>query len=362
MNSIGVLMMFPIHSYLEQQLDKHFNLFRLWKYPKENDVFNKNSSYIRAIVSSSNVSVHRQFIDTLPHLEIVSNFGVGTDKMDLAYCKEKGIKVTSTRSLDMSDDDVADMTIGLILATLRRICECDRYVRSGLWKNGYFKLTTKRSQLHHILQLVPSRPLTNHASSFGCLGVLMMFPIHSYLEQQLDKHFNLFRLWKYPKENDVFNKNSSYIRAIVSSSNVSVHRQFIDTLPHLEIVSNFGVGTDKMDLAYCKEKGIKVTSTRSLDMSDDDVADMTIGLILATLRRICECDRYVRSGLWKNGYFKLTTKSLFETEGYHAQKSITFNFVKGITQTVFLRCHNPNNMNIHDNWFSLTAIKLLDET
>jgi len=77
----------------------------------------------------------------LPKLEIISSFSVGLDKIDLGKCKEKGIRVSNTP--DVLTDDVADLAIALILATLRRICESDRYVRKGLWKKGDFKLSTK---------------------------------------------------------------------------------------------------------------------------------------------------------------------------------------------------------------------------
>ncbi|KAI8566855.1 hypothetical protein RHMOL_Rhmol02G0074600 [Rhododendron molle] len=40
-------------------------------------------------------------------------------------------------------DDVTDVAIGLALATLRKICWCDRFVRSGLWKDGDFQLGSK---------------------------------------------------------------------------------------------------------------------------------------------------------------------------------------------------------------------------
>lgn len=54
---------------------------------------------------------------------------VGLDKIDLAKCKEKGIRVANTP--DVLTDDVTDLAIGLILAVLRRICKSNRYVRSG---------------------------------------------------------------------------------------------------------------------------------------------------------------------------------------------------------------------------------------
>ncbi|KAJ7951762.1 Glyoxylate reductase [Quillaja saponaria] len=102
-----------------------------------------HANSIRAIVGSFSHGADAALIEALPKLEIISCFGVGVDKIDLGKCKENGIPVTNTP--DVLTDDVADLTIGLILALLRRICECDRYVRSGNWKNGDYKLTTKFS-------------------------------------------------------------------------------------------------------------------------------------------------------------------------------------------------------------------------
>ncbi|KAL5757894.1 hypothetical protein ACOSP7_020505 [Xanthoceras sorbifolium] len=50
-----------------------------------------------------------------------------------------------TNAPDVLTDDVAYLAIGLTLAVLRRLCESDRYVRSGKWKKGDYKLTTKFS-------------------------------------------------------------------------------------------------------------------------------------------------------------------------------------------------------------------------
>ncbi|TXG69040.1 hypothetical protein EZV62_003975 [Acer yangbiense] len=66
---------------------------------------------------------------------------VGLDKIDLPKCIEKGIIVTNTP--DVLTDEVADLAIGLILAVLRRLCDCDRHVKSGKWKEGDYQLTTK---------------------------------------------------------------------------------------------------------------------------------------------------------------------------------------------------------------------------
>ncbi|GLT71879.1 hypothetical protein SLA2020_438660 [Shorea laevis] len=141
MESIGVLMLCPMNTYLEQELQRRFNLFRLWTVPEKPQFLKDHSASIRAVVGNASAGADAELINTLPGLEIVSSFSVGVDKIDLNKCKEKGIRVTNTP--DVLTEDVADLAIGLILAVLRRLCECDRYVRSGKWKKGDFSLTTK---------------------------------------------------------------------------------------------------------------------------------------------------------------------------------------------------------------------------
>ncbi|KAF8025590.1 hypothetical protein BT93_F2431 [Corymbia citriodora subsp. variegata] len=141
MDSIGVLMACPMNAYLEQELEKRFRLFRFWQFPQRAQFLKEHSASIRAVVGSSVAGADAELIEALPRLEIVSSFSVGLDKVDLGRCREKGIRVTNTP--DVLTEDVADLAIGLCLAVLRRICASDKYVRSGKWKKGDFKLTTK---------------------------------------------------------------------------------------------------------------------------------------------------------------------------------------------------------------------------
>ncbi|XP_042049517.1 hydroxyphenylpyruvate reductase-like [Salvia splendens] len=140
MDGIGVLMMHPMNNYLEQELDKRFKLFRYWTQPNPTEFL---ADSIRAVVLSSRAGARANLIDALPNLEIVSSFSVGLDKIDLARCKEEGIRVTNTPGV--VTDDAADLAIRLMLAVLRRIRQCDKYVRSGDWKFEDFRLTTKFS-------------------------------------------------------------------------------------------------------------------------------------------------------------------------------------------------------------------------
>ena len=83
-------------------------------------------------------------MSALPKLEIVSVMGVGVDAVDLAQARARGIAVTNTP--DVLNDDVADLSIALLLMTARRLALSDRYVRDGRWKRlGNQALATKVS-------------------------------------------------------------------------------------------------------------------------------------------------------------------------------------------------------------------------
>lgn len=146
MESLGVLLPVPMNAYLESELARRYKVFRLWESPPERrqDFIRANAAAIRAVVGNSKAGADADTIDALPRLEIVACFSVGLDKVDLAKCRERGIRVTNTP--DVLTEDVADLAIGLAIVVLRRLCQADRYVRSGAWlSKGDYKLTTRFS-------------------------------------------------------------------------------------------------------------------------------------------------------------------------------------------------------------------------
>ncbi len=70
-------------------------------------------------------------IEKFPNLKLISSFGVGYDGVDADHATSNGILVTHTP--DVLNDDVANTTIVLILATMRRIIAQDKYLREGRW-------------------------------------------------------------------------------------------------------------------------------------------------------------------------------------------------------------------------------------
>jgi hydroxypyruvate reductase len=96
---------------------------------------------IKAIAGGGESQVTRALMDQLPALEMISVFGVGYDRYDVAAARERGIPITNTP--DVLTDDVADMGISLMLAIARTIPQADQYVRQGKWPSGPMPLARK---------------------------------------------------------------------------------------------------------------------------------------------------------------------------------------------------------------------------
>ncbi|KAJ7532996.1 hypothetical protein O6H91_13G028400 [Diphasiastrum complanatum] len=139
-----VVVMLPYFPYLIHGIESKFTILKLWEADDKQAFLKENSDKIRGLVGSASVDASAEVIDALPNLEIVSWFSVGIDQVDMVKCRERGIVVTNTP--DVVTDDTADLALALVLATMRRICAADRYIRDGLWPvKGYYPLAYKVS-------------------------------------------------------------------------------------------------------------------------------------------------------------------------------------------------------------------------
>jgi len=83
----------------------------------------------------------------------------------------------------------------------------------------------------------------------------------------------------------------------------------MDVLPQLEIIANFGVGYDGVEVAHAAAKGIAVSNTP--DVLTEEVADTAVGLLLNTLRQLPQAEQWLRQGRWsREGAFSLSPLSL----------------------------------------------------
>lgn len=118
-----------------------YTLHRLWEAPDRDAFVAAHAGDIRAIATRGELGASAELIAALPKLELVACYGVGTDAIDLAACRARGIRVSNTP--DVLNGDVADLAVGLTLALQRRIAAGDRFVRSGAWADGALPLATR---------------------------------------------------------------------------------------------------------------------------------------------------------------------------------------------------------------------------
>lgn len=92
----------------------------------------EHGASIDAVITGGHTGITQAMLARLQALKVVAINGVGTDAVDLAYCRERGLPVTAT--LGALTEDVADLAIGLLIAACRNLCAGDRFVRSGQWE------------------------------------------------------------------------------------------------------------------------------------------------------------------------------------------------------------------------------------
>lgn len=66
-----------------------------------------------------------------PKLRAMARFGVGVDNIDLEAAKAHGIQVSNAKG--MNSNPVAELTVGLILSTLRNVPAFNASIRQGKW-------------------------------------------------------------------------------------------------------------------------------------------------------------------------------------------------------------------------------------
>jgi len=118
----------------------------------------------------------------------------------------------------------------------------------------------------------------------------------------LDNAYDVYRFWEGPPleaEHD--------IRALVVAGEFPLDKHLIESLPNLQLIACFTSGYDRIDVPWCRARGLAVTHAPGVN--HEDVADHAIGLVLAARRRIVAGDQALRAGGW-TADSKLITPSL----------------------------------------------------
>src|SRR6478735_5572713 len=124
---IDLLQLVPLRPEVQKELEARYRI-----HSKAD--FDKVAGIVRGCVTNGHSGPPPEMIDRMPKLEIIGSASVGYDGIPVDYARSKGIPVTNTP--DVLNNDVADLAIGLMIMTARRLVASDRYVRTGKWPSG----------------------------------------------------------------------------------------------------------------------------------------------------------------------------------------------------------------------------------
>src|SRR3569833_3050513 len=141
------------------------------------------------------------------------------------------------------------------------------------------------------------------------VDLLIYGPVRPILENGFPDNFNLHMA----ETRAELEKLPADVRGQIRGVAVTYHTVKTDAAvtappPKLEIVASFGVGYDHVAAAHAGQNGIVVTNTP--DVLTEEVADIALGLLIATLREFFTADRFVRSGEWTKQNYPLSKGSL----------------------------------------------------
>ena len=157
-------------------LEARFTVHHYYRDPDPQALLDRVKHQVVWMVGTSHASMPASLINALPNLAGVSVYGTGFEKVDVPALSARQLILTNTP--DVMIEDVADLGIGLILATVRRMCAADRFTREGRCANGVMPFA--------------------HSLQGKTLGIVGMGRIGKAMAQRASA-FNLNLIWYGPR-------------------------------------------------------------------------------------------------------------------------------------------------------------------
>lgn len=139
MSPAVVLMPAPMSDVVIEGCEARFELLRLWEQDDPDAVLAARGPEVLGVVTGGQRPLDAALMDRLPNLQIIANFGVGYDSVDVEAAGSRGVVVTNTPGV--LDKEVADTALGLILMTVRELGRAERHLRAGRWADGPYPLS-----------------------------------------------------------------------------------------------------------------------------------------------------------------------------------------------------------------------------
>jgi glyoxylate reductase len=133
-------------------------------------------------------------------------------------------------------------------------------------------------------------------------------------------------------------ERAKQVNALISLGADKLDQYFFSQCPHLDIIAQFAVGYDNIDVAEATRLGIPVGNTP--DVLSDATADVALGLMIAVSRKMFHLHKTIERGEWKQ--FEPLKNLGIELTG----KTLGIFGMGRIGMVMAQRCRGAFNMNI----------------
>jgi len=133
--------------------------------------------------------IDAEVMDAAPHLNVIANYAVGYNNIDLEAATERSIMVANTPGV--LTDTTADLAFALLMACARRIVEADQFMRKGNYR-GWSPMLLLGSDVHHKTLGLVGFGRIGQAMAERALGFRMKVLYHDQtrLPERIEKQYH----------------------------------------------------------------------------------------------------------------------------------------------------------------------------
>ncbi|MGG6430745.1 hydroxyacid dehydrogenase [Acetobacter ghanensis] len=241
----------PVHEAAITFLNSHGIATRYASNPDMQTVIGEIGSADAVI--TRDLGLNRQAILAAPNLKIISCHGTGTNRIDVSTAYERNVLVTNTPGAN--SQSVAELTVGLMLASARTICEADQAVREGNWA---FRYVAQGVELHgKTLGLIGFGAIAQKVATIAgkglgmrCIAWSPSVPATIFAEHGVEQTHNLEDLLRTVDVVSIHRSGKTTDRPLINSTTLALMR------PRAILVNvGRGFSVESTDLARALEQG-----------------------------------------------------------------------------------------------------------
>lgn len=143
MSKPKVLLVGPLTERFQRNLAEHYEVTPLWQQAAPQQFLQERGGQFELLATSGRFGCSAEQLAALPNLKAICSLGVGYDAIAVDAARDRGIAVSNTP--DVLNDCVADLTLGLMIDTSRKLGASERFLRAGGWLKGNYPLARRVS-------------------------------------------------------------------------------------------------------------------------------------------------------------------------------------------------------------------------